>query len=83
MRIMYQELWTDSHCCERYGSIVIDFPAEKYALEDGTTLFMSKKTKEDMPDGFLLTGKLNNTNVLFGQPTSALSISATASKLQC
>ncbi len=53
---------TDSHQCEQYGSFVIDFPAEKYEIEDGTTLFMSKKTKEGMPDGFLLTGTLNNTN---------------------
>jgi hypothetical protein len=37
---------TDSPRCEQYGSFVIDFPAEKYELEDGTTLFMSKKTKK-------------------------------------
>ncbi len=55
--------WTDSHWPEKYGSFVIDFPAEKYELQDGKTLFMSKKTKEGMPDGFLLTGTLNNTNV--------------------
>jgi hypothetical protein len=55
--------WTDSHRREQYRSFVIDFPAEKYELKDGTTLFMSKKTKEGMPDGFLLTGTLNNTNV--------------------
>ena len=57
------DFWTDSHRREQYGSFVIDFPAEKYELEDGTTLFMSKKTKEGMPDGFLLTGTLNNTHV--------------------
>jgi hypothetical protein len=39
------DFWTDSHRREQYGSFVIDFPAEKYELEDGTTLFMSKKTK--------------------------------------
>jgi hypothetical protein len=55
--------WTDFHWREQYGSFVIDFPAEKYELEDGTTLFMNKKTKDGMPDGFLLTGNLNNTNV--------------------
>jgi hypothetical protein len=57
------DFWTDSHQREQYGSYVIDFPAEKYELEDGTTHFMRKKTKEGMPDGFLLTGTFNNTNV--------------------
>ncbi len=51
------DFWTDSHCREQYGSFVIDFSAEKYEFENGTALFMSKKTKEGMPDGLLLTGK--------------------------
>ncbi len=51
---------TDSHQCEQYGSFIIDFLAEKYELKDGTTLVKSKRTKEGMPDGFLLAGKLNN-----------------------
>jgi hypothetical protein len=33
---------------------VIDFSAQKYELEDGTSLFMSKKTKEWLRDGTLL-----------------------------
>jgi hypothetical protein len=57
------DFWTDFFCCEQYGSFVIDLQAKKYELEDGTTLFMSKKIKEGMHDGFLLTGTLNNTNV--------------------
>jgi hypothetical protein len=57
------DFWTVPHRHEQYRSFVIDFPAEKYVLEDGMTLFMSKKTKEGMPDGSLLTGKFNNTNV--------------------
>ncbi len=51
------DFWTDSHRREQYGSFVIDFSAEKYEFENGTALFMSKKTKEGMPDGLLLTGK--------------------------
>jgi hypothetical protein len=57
------DFWTDSYRREQYRSFVIYFPAKKYELEDGTTLFMSKKTKEGMPYGFLLTGTLNDTNV--------------------
>jgi hypothetical protein len=49
------DFWTDSHRREQYGSFVIDFPAEKYEFENGTALFMSKKTKEGMCDGLLLT----------------------------
>ncbi len=51
------DFWTDSHRHEQYGSFVIDFSAEKYEFENGTALFMSKKTKEGMPDGLLLTAK--------------------------
>jgi hypothetical protein len=76
------DFWKDSHCCEHYRSLVIDSPAEKYELEDGMALFMSKKTKEMIPDGFLLTSKFNNTNVQLSQPTNATSISTTTSKLQ-
>jgi hypothetical protein len=36
--------WTDSHRREQYGSFVIDITAEKYKFENGTALFMSKKT---------------------------------------
>jgi|LakMenE01Jun11ns_1017448.scaffolds.fasta_scaffold9913531_3 hypothetical protein len=51
------DFWTDSHRREQYGSFVIDFPAEKYEFENGTALFMSKKTKEGIRDGLLLTGE--------------------------
>jgi hypothetical protein len=54
--------WTDSYSREQYGLFVIDFSAQKYELEDGTSLFMSKKTKEGLPNGILLTGKSNNAN---------------------
>jgi hypothetical protein len=57
------DFWTYSHRCEQYGSFVIDFLAEKYELEDGMTLFISKKTKEGIPDDFLLTG--NSTIQMF------------------
>jgi hypothetical protein len=56
------DFWTDSYCCEQYGLFVIDFSAQKYELEDGMFLFMSKKTKEGLLDGILLTGKSNNAN---------------------
>jgi hypothetical protein len=36
---------------------------QKSWLDDGSTLFMSKKLKQGMPDGFLLMGKFKNTNV--------------------
>ena len=49
------DFWTDSHRPEQYGSFVIDFPAEKYEFENETALFMSKKTKEGIRDGLLLT----------------------------
>ncbi len=51
------DFWTNSHRREQYGSFAIDFSAEKYEFENGTVLFMSKKTNEGMPDGQLLTGK--------------------------
>ena len=63
------DFWTDSHRHEQCGSFVIDFPAEKYKFENGTVLFMSKKTKEGMRDGLLLTGESCQC-----QPTSAISI---------
>jgi len=51
------DFWTNSHRREQYGSFVIDFSAEKYEFENGTALFMSKKTKEGIRDGLLLTGE--------------------------
>ncbi len=51
------DFWTDSHRREQYGSFVIDISAEKYEFENGTALFMSKKTQEGITDGLLLTGK--------------------------
>ncbi len=56
------DFWTDSYLCEQYDSFVIDLSVQKYELEDGTSLFMSKKTKEGLPNGILLTGKSNNAN---------------------
>jgi hypothetical protein len=56
------DFWTDSYHREQYSLFVIDFSAQKYELEDGTSLFMSKKTKEGLPNGILLTGKSNNAN---------------------
>ena len=38
------DFWSNSHCREQYGLFVIDFPAEKYKFENGSALFMSKKT---------------------------------------
>ncbi len=43
------DFWTDFYHREQYGLFVIDFSAQKYELEDGTSLFMSKKTKKDCP----------------------------------
>ncbi len=60
------DFWTDSYRCEQYGLFVIDSSAQKYELEDGTSLFMSKKTKEGLPDGILLTGKSNTANFSCG-----------------
>jgi hypothetical protein len=48
------DFWTDSDHHEQYGLFLIDFSAQKYELEDGTSLFMSKKTKKWLPDGILL-----------------------------
>jgi hypothetical protein len=44
---------------------VIDFSSQKYELEDGMSLFITKKTKEGLPGGILLTGKSNNANPNF------------------
>ena len=37
------DIWTDTHRKECFGAIVADIIAEKYMLDDGRELFMSKK----------------------------------------
>jgi hypothetical protein len=47
------DFWTDSHRKECFGAIVSDIIAEKYMLDDGRELFMSKKTAKGVGDQVL------------------------------
>ncbi|EJK63933.1 hypothetical protein THAOC_15380 [Thalassiosira oceanica] len=42
------DFWTDSHRKEQFGAFVIDVTAERYELSDGTSLFMSRETKQSL-----------------------------------
>ncbi len=47
------DFWTDSHHKECFGATVSDIIAEKYMLDDGRELFMSKKTAKGVGDQVL------------------------------
>lgn len=47
------DFWTDTHRKECFGAIVADIIAEKYLLDDGRELFMSKKTAKRLGDQVL------------------------------
>jgi hypothetical protein len=44
------DFWTDSHCKQQFGCFVFDMIAEKYDMENGQALFMSRKTKSKLQD---------------------------------
>ncbi len=41
------EFWTDSHRKQQFGCFVVDTIAEKYEMENGQVLFMSRMTRVD------------------------------------
>ena len=47
------DFWTDTHRKECFGAIVADIIAEKYLLDDGRELFMSKKLQRGWVTRFL------------------------------
>lgn len=56
------DFWTDGHRKESYGALVVDLLAERYDMENGQSLFMSRETKdklmkEKLDDSPLVTGK--------------------------
>jgi hypothetical protein len=44
------DFWTDSHRKQQFGCFVVDMIAEKYDMENGQALFMSRKTKSILQD---------------------------------
>jgi hypothetical protein len=45
------DFWTDDHCKESYGALVVDMLAEQYDMENGPSSFMSQETKEKLMNG--------------------------------
>ncbi len=45
------DFWTDEHCKESYGALVVDMLAEQYDMENGQSLFMCWETKEKLMNG--------------------------------
>ena len=39
------DFWTDPHRKQQFGCFVVDLTAEKYKMQNGVTLFMSRRTK--------------------------------------
>ncbi len=48
------DFWTDSHCKQQFGCFVVDMIAEKYRMENGQALFMSRMTKSRLWDQDLI-----------------------------
>jgi hypothetical protein len=44
------DFWTDSHCKQQFSCFVIDMILEKYELENGQALLMSRKTRTRLQD---------------------------------
>jgi hypothetical protein len=44
------DFWTDPHCKQQFGCFVVDLTAEKYKMQNGVTLFMSRRTKNQIKD---------------------------------
>ena len=48
------DFWTDSHRKQQFGCFVVDMIAEKYEMENGQALFMSRMTKSRLRDQDLI-----------------------------
>ena len=48
------DFWTDSHRKQQFGCFVVDMIAEKYEMENGQALFMSRMTKSRHRDQDLI-----------------------------
>ena len=44
------DFWMDPHCKQQFGCFVVDLTAEKYKMQNGVTLFMSRRTKARIKD---------------------------------
>jgi hypothetical protein len=44
------DLWTDSHCKQQFCCFVVNTIAEKYEMENGQVLFMSRITRRRLQD---------------------------------
>ena len=50
------DFWTDPHCKESFGVMVLDFLCSKYVMNDGLTLAMSQETKGKLDEDIFETG---------------------------
>ncbi len=48
------DFWTDSHRKQQFGCFFVDMIAEKYEMENGQALFMSRVTKSRLRDQDLI-----------------------------
>ena len=55
------DMWTDSHRKEQFGALVINIIANKYRLNNGKELFMSKKTAKSLQND----GRLSSVSIVF------------------
>ena len=44
------DFWMDSHHKQQFGCFVVDMIAEKYEMENGQALFMSRMTRSRLQD---------------------------------
>ena len=51
------DFWTDPHRRECFGAFVVNLVAELYRMENGSELFMSRKTRETVDRDEFVTGK--------------------------
>ncbi len=42
--------WTNPHRKQQFGCFVVDLTAERYKMQNGVTLFMSRRTKNQVKD---------------------------------
>ncbi len=50
------DFWTDPHRRQQFGCVVVDLTAVKYKMQNGMTLFMSRRTKSRIKDELFING---------------------------
>ena len=51
------DFWTDSHRKEQYGAFVVNLVGNRYRMENGSELFMSRQTRDNLDRAIFVTGK--------------------------